>query len=291
MMRVGLIILLALQNGGSKLRYGAEKTEKDRISTEQKLTIKLEGTEAALNFVRTMHPMLSLEKLVIRAEGTRQIVGKNKHKHEYDEARVEARYDDEDLELDYQKGQPPSPDLGKSKMRQFMYYVAAGGKNFTLTPEGEYRSDQADQDHNGEAMDLVALAVTRMPDKPVKEGDRWEKSWTGSRTEKNKQAKYAFTQKVTVEKIEMKEGKKLATLVSDLTGKVNAPPNEKDKSAEEAWTKLEGKTRLVLEVESGRILSCEGAGKVVGYFRAPAEDGGKNEITMTFGIEGKTTVK
>ncbi len=291
MTRLAILALLLSQAEGVRLRYGAEASGKDRIYTEQEITIKITGTEVAVNFVRSMHPFLSMEKLLIRAEGTQQVVGKNRRKYEYNEARVEMRYDDEDHELDYQKGDPPASDLEKNKLKQLMYFLAAGGRTFTLTPDGDYRSDQADQDHNGEAMDLVALGITRLPEKAVKEGEAWERSWTGSRSEKNKKARYEYTQKIRVEKLEDKDGKKVATLVSELAGKVNTPAEERERGAEESWTKLESKTKLVLEVESGRVLASEGAGKVVGYYRAPAEDGGKNEITMTFGVKGKTAVK
>jgi hypothetical protein len=169
-----------------------------------------------------------------------------------------------------------------------MWYLAAGGKNFTLTPEGEYRSEDLTQDHNGEAMDLIGMAITRMPDKEVKPGDSWERTWKGSRSEKGKQAKYDFKQKVTVEKIEEKDGKKVATLAGELTGKLDGG---KDPAAEEGWTKCEGKTKLVLEVDTGRVLATEGKGIVTAYFKNTAENGSKQEIKLNFSVEGKMTVK
>jgi hypothetical protein len=289
MSTLALVALLAVQSDAVTLKYGTEKSSKDKVYYEGKLGIKLTGSEQALNFVRTMHPFLSLEKLVVRAEGSHQVTGPKRHKAEFDEARVEMRYDDEDREYDYTKGMPPESD--KDKVKQIMWFFAAGGKNYTLSEAGEYRSDDPNQDGNGEAMDLVANAITRMPDQPVKQGDAWEKEWTGSRSEKNKKGVFNYKQKVTLEKIEERNGKKVATLASVLTGQLNAPPGERDKSAEEAWTKCEGKSKLVLEVETGRILSTEGQGKVTAYYRSTAEDGSKNEITMTFTSEGKMTVK
>src|SRR3954468_24749079 len=119
---------------GVKPRYAAEKGERDRVYCEMKLGIKIEGTEQLANFVRSMHPFLSMEKLLIRAEGGLQVTSKNRRKVEYDEARVEMRYDDEDHDYDFQKGQPPEDD--KNKLRQMMWYLAAGGRNYTLSPEG-----------------------------------------------------------------------------------------------------------------------------------------------------------
>jgi hypothetical protein len=291
MIRIALVALVAAQGtDGVTLRYPAAKGPKDKVYTETQMTLKIEGTEQAVNFVRSLEPFLSLEKLQLRADGHRTADGK-KVRIEHDESRVELRYDDEDHELDYAKGQVPPADLDKNKLKQLLWFLAAAGRSYSLTPEGEYKSDDANQDHNGEAMDLIALAVVRMPDKPVREGDTWEKAWKGARSEKKKQGKFDYTQKVKVEKLEEKDGKKVATLAADLTGKLNQPPGERDANAEEAWTKVEGKMRTVIEVETGRVLSSEGQGKVLAYYRAPAENGGKNEITLTFAIAGKTTVK
>ena len=286
MMRLALILALLVPQDGVKPRYAADKGARDKVFCETKLGIKIEGSDQLANFVRSMHPFLSMEKLLIRAEGGMQVTGKNRRKVDYDEARVELRYDDEDHEYEYQKGQTPEGD--KDKLRQMMWFFAAGGKNYTLSPEGEYRSDDLGQDHNGEAMDLISLGITRMPDKPVKEGESYEKTWKGQRSEKGKQAKFDFKQKVTVEKLEDKDGKKVATLSGELTGKLDGG---KDPSAEEGWTKVEGKSKTVIEVDSGRILSSEGKGSVTGYFKNTAENGSKQELRLTFSVEGKLAVK
>ncbi len=287
MIRSALLALVLVQAEGVTPKYGAEKSAKDKVYAEMKLGIKIEGSEQMVNFVRTMHPFLSIDKLVLRAEGTHQVLGGGKHKVEYEEARIEGIYDDDPIEVDFQRGLPPA-DLASDKTRQMFWYLAAAGRNFTLTPAGEYRSDDPNQDQNGEAMDLVALAIVRMPDRAVKEGDSWEKEWQGARAEKNKNGKFRYKQKIKVEKVETRDGKTVATLVGELTGKVEG---DRDPSAEEAWTKCEGKTKTVLEIETGRILEAEGAGKVTGYFRNTAENGQKQDLTLTFSSEGKLRVK
>lgn len=288
MTRMLLVALLALPQEGVSLRYGA-RNAKDKVYVEWTLGLKLEGTDQTVNFVRSLHPFLSLEKLALRAEGSRKVQG-NRVKFEYDEARVEARYDDEDYRIDFERGVPP-PDFEGNKMKQFLWYLMAAGRNFTLSPRGEYRSDDPDQDHNGEAMDLVALAAIRLPEGPVRPGETFEAHWKGERSEKNKKGRYAFRQKAVVEKIEDRSGTRVATVVSDLSGTLDVPPEERDRTAEEAWTKCEGKMRAEIEVESGRVLSSEGSGKVVGYYRAPAGDGGKNEFTLTLTASGKVQVR
>ena len=286
MMRFALIALVLLQGEGIKPRYASNLGTRDKVYAEMRMGIKIEGPEQLAGMVRSMHPFLSMQKLLVRAEGGLQVVGKNKRKVDYDEARVELRYDDDDHEYDFQKGQAPEGD--KDKLRQMMWFFAAGGRNYSLTAEGEYRSDDPNQDHNGEAMDLVSLGITRMPDGAVKEGDTYEKAFKGQRSEKNKTGKYDFRQKVKVEKIEEKDGKKVATLSSELSGKLDG---DKDPSAEESWTKCEGKTKTLIEVGSGRVLASEGKGLVTVYFRNTADTGAKQELKMLFSVEGKLVVK
>ncbi|HXG59848.1 MAG TPA: hypothetical protein VNO22_00605 [Planctomycetota bacterium] len=288
MTRMLLVALLALPQEGVSLRYGA-RNAKDKVYVEWTLGLTLEGTDQAVTFVRSLHPFLSLEKLVLRAEGSRKVQG-NRVRFEYDEARVEARYDDEDYQIDFERGVPP-PDLEENKMKQFLWYLMAAGRTFTLSPRGEYRSDDPNQDHNGEAMDLVALAAIRFPEGSVRPGETFEVQWKGERSEKNKKGRYAFRQKAVVEKIEDRSGTRVATVSSELSGTLEAPPEERDRTAEEAWTRCEGKMRAEIEVESGRVLSSEGSGKVVSYYRAPAGDGGKNEFTLTLTASGKVRVR
>ena len=284
MMRLALVAALLAQEP-VKLKYATEKTEKDKIFYEMKLGIKIEGPEQLVGYVRSMHPFLSMEKLTVRVEGTRQVQGGKKQRIDSDEARVEMRYDDENHEYDYTRGQAPEGD--KDKLKQMMWYLAAGGKGFTLSAEGEFRSDDANQDHNGEAMDLIALGVIRMPDKSVREGETYEAKFKGLRAEKGKKGIYAFVQKVKVEKIEERDGKKLATLSAELAGKVEGA--DKDPQAEEAWARAEGKQKAVIELPTGRVVSSEGAGKVVIYHRNTNDQGAKQELTMTFTVEGKVT--
>jgi hypothetical protein len=291
MTRLALAALLAVQAGGVAPKYGAEQSEKDKVSLETSMGLKIEGSGALVNYIRTLHPFLSMEKMAIRADGTQQVTAKNRRRIEYDEARIELRYDDEDYELDFKRGEAPPAGLDKNKLLGFLYMFAAGGRGFTLTPEGEYRSDDPNQDHNGEAMDLYTLGITRMPGREVREGEVYEKEWKGERAEKKdnkpKKGRFAFKQKVKVEKIEVKDGRKIATLAGELTGTLEVPAEEKDPGAKEQWTKCEGKTKLRIEVGSGRVLASEGSGKVSAYYKGTAEDGSDNELRLTFAVEGK----
>jgi hypothetical protein len=229
-----------------------------------------------------------MEKLLVRTEGTLRVEDGGRRVLEADESRVTMRYDDEDHELDWQKGQPPEG--AENKLRQMMWFLAAGGRKYALTPDGEYEKlDDANQDHNGEAMDLIALAVTRMPSAPVREGEVYERTFAGKRSEKGKTEKYVFVQKVKVEKLERKDGKTLATLAGELKGRTGPAP--KPGAAEASETTCEGTTRLVMEVETGRLISSEGKGRVSTRFRNVAENGQPQEVRLFFDVEGKIATK
>jgi len=279
---ITLILALAAQAEAVTLKYG-DGAGKDRIYAETRLGIQIEGSDALANFVRSMHPLLSLQKLVLRAEGTRAVTGARKQRFEYEEARIEARYDDEDMEIEFQRGVPPAG-TEKDKARQMMWFLAAAGRSFTIGEKGEYRSEDANQDQNGEAMDIISLAVIRLPDGPVKAGDTWEKTWKSERTKKGENKSFTFTQKSKVEKIELKDGKTHVTISATLAGKGEGPKNP---AAEEEKSAVEGTQTLVLEAESGRVVSSEGSGKVVAYFRNTGDGGQKQELTLTFSCGGK----
>lgn len=286
MIRIALVAaFLSAQDEGLKLKYGESRLVKDKVDCEFKMAISIKGSDQMANFVRTMHPLLSLEKLTIQAEGVRQIGFGKKTKIEYDESRLTARYDGDDLEVDYARGQAPEP--GDNKLRQMMWMMCAGGRHYTLLPDGAYESADPNQDQNGEAMDLYSMSVTRLPEGALKEGGSYTVEWTGRRTEKNKKGKYKFKQETRVVSI----GKKAACLESRITGQVEVPEGERDSSAEEAWNKCDGTVKVDIEVETGRILKSEGKGKVTHYFRGTAEDGSKNELTLSFEVEGKVAVK
>lgn len=274
-----------LQAGGVPLRYGAGAGSGDRIFTEQRISIRVGGTGALTDLAFSLYPLLKMQKLLLRAEGTRTIEPGGRHRFAHDEARVEMRFEDKDLEYDFTRGMPPEND--KDKLRQMMWVLGASGRSFTLSPAGEYGSEDATQDHHGEALDLIALGVTRMPPGPVKEGDSYEREWRGARSDREKKNVFAFRQEVRVEKIENRDGKKTAILSSTLAGTLEPLEKESRKPGESPRATVEGKTTLVLEVDGGRVVSSDGSGRVVSSFRGPAEGGAPSEVTITFECEGK----
>lgn len=252
------------------------------IAAEISLSITIEGTDQACNFVRSMHPLMSLEKFHARIEGQHVAAGKQ-HKVEHDDVRVEVRYDDEDYEYDWKRGEPPA-ELQSNKLTQMIWFLAMTTRQYELSALGHYKSADPNQDHNGEALDLFSNGITRLKDEAVSEGDTWTEEWKGSRTEKNKKGRWRFKQTAKLEKVEEREGRKVAIVTSELTGTLEG---DEDKTADEKWTKCAGKTRVVLDVATGKIREQSGQGKITAYYKNTAEDGGKNEVTITFGVEGK----
>lgn len=256
------------------------------ISAEISLSITIEGTDNATNFVRSMHPLLSLNSFHARIEGMHKAAG-NKHKVTHDDVRVKVRYDDEDQEHDWKRTEVPE-DLATNKLKQMIWYLAMAERSYELGPQGAYKSDDPNQDHNGEALDLYMNGVTRLKDEPVKEGDSWTEKWQGDRKEKNKTGKWRFKQVVKCEKVEERAGRRVAVLTSELTGTLEG---DDDKSAEEKWTKCSGTTRVVLDVATGKIREQSGSGTITAYYKNTAEDGTKNEVTIKFGCGGSRKSK
>jgi hypothetical protein len=291
-LRSVLVLVLVLVLGRSiraeesfKLHYDAAPHQ-EGVACELSLSITIEGTDNATNFVRTMHPLLSLNHFHSRSDGYHKSTG-TQHKVDHNEARVNVRYDDEDSEYDWKRAEPPA-DLAKNKLAQMIWYLAMSTRSYELGPQGAYKNEDANQDHNGEALDLFSNGITRLKEEPVKEGDSWTEKWQGSRSEKNKKGKWRFTQVVKVEKIEERAGRRIAVLTSDLTGVLEG---DEDKNAEEKWTKCAGKTRVVLDVATGKIKEQSGEGLITGYFKNTAEDGSKNEVTLKFGVAGSRKSK
>jgi hypothetical protein len=266
-----------------RLAYATEAT--GEVASDWSLSITIAGSDQLAGFVRSLHPILSLNRVHVRAQG-RLAVALGKAKLENDEARTEGAYDDDPFLFDFKRSEPPA---APQKLEALMLALSAG-RGFQLSPRGEYRSDDPNQDHNGEAMDHYLLGITRLPEKPVEAGESYVVEWTGERSEKGKQGRYAFRQTTKVESIEARGDARLVTLVSVLVGELRAPDSEKNPAAVEQWTRCEGTTRLVLEEPSGRVVSSSGQGTVTGYFRGQAEDGSKNEVKLTFAVAGRTEV-
>ncbi len=270
---------------GVRLHYDASAHE-ESIAAEQSLSVSIEGNEMLANFVRSLHPFLSLQTLHMKVEGTHQGLGK-KHKLQFDDARLSVRYDDESYDYDWKRSEPPE-DLATNKLEAFLWVVATAPRSYSLSAKGEYRSDDPNQDHNGEALDLFLNGVTRLKEDPVAPGDSWTVEWKGSRTEKNKSSKWAFKQVVTFEKLGERDGNRLATLTSTLEGRLEG---DEDPGADEKWTKCAGKTRVVLEVASGHVQELRGAGTITTYYRKTGDDGSRQDLTLKLGAEGKRAVR
>jgi len=282
---LALVPLVALAEDEVTLHFDSAP-HSEEIAATYSLAITIEGTDQTTNFVRSMHPLLSLNWLRLEIEGTHKVQGK-KHKTEHEDVRVKVRYDDDDYEYDWKKGEPPE-DLAKNKLTQMIWAIAMTPRGYELTSHGHYKSDDPNQDANGEALDLYLNGVTRLKKDAVSLGESWTQEWKGERSEKGKKAKWAFTQVVKLEKFEEEDGHKRAVLTSKLTGVLEG---DDDKSAEEKWTRCSGETRLRLDVATGFVHEQGGKGVITAYYRNTGDDGTKNEVTIKTAVEGKRIIR
>lgn len=276
-----LIFALLLQE---KLEYKFPKDVQQDIAAEMIFEIKMTGNENTINFFRSATAFLSFEKIRLRGDGNFRVLGKDKHKIEYSEARVDGRYDDEDYEYDFSRAAPPT-DLEKDKLKQMLFYIFAGGKEYKITAAGEFTSLDPNQDATGEVLDLMNHSILRMPAKAVSAGDSWEAKFTTVKEQKDNKGKFEVVQKSKVEKIE--DGK--ATISTTWSGTLVLPKDAPvDPNVLKTENGVEGKSTLVFDIKKGVPVSYEGSGKVRFYFRASDPNGGDdNEIDLTLSVSSK----
>ena len=262
-----------------------------RLRGQDGVTLKVDGTEAITNMVRSAMEFLQFQKIHIRGEGARKVAKADKKSVEfhveYDTARVDGSFDDEPYEFDFERKTPPEG-LDKDKLKQICWFFSMGGPQFIVDPKGSYKSTDPNKDAWGEAMDLVANGVVRLSDKPVKAGEEWTSDWKGQYKQKDNDGRFNFTQKSKIEKIEEKDGRKLAHISHVLTGTLDIPEAKRDKNAEKQETKLEAKGTLVLDVESGAIVSSTAKGTVIAEYKGlDPNTGDSHELKIQFGVESK----
>lgn len=276
-----LILALLLQD---KLEYKFPKDVQQGVSVEQVFEIKMTGNEQTIDAFRSAVAFLSFEKIRLRGDGEFRVLGKDKHKIEYSEARVDGRYDDEDYEYDFSKSAPPT-DLEKDKLKQMLFYIFAGGKEYKLTASGEFTSLDPNQDSTGEVLDILNLSILRMPGKAVAAGESWEAKFRTVKEQKDNKGKFELVQKSKVEKIE--DGK--ATIVTTWSGTLLLPKDAPvDPNVLKTENGAEGKSTLVFDLKKGVPVSIESAGKVRFYYRASDPNGGDDhELDLTFSVSSK----
>jgi hypothetical protein len=277
-------VILALLLAQEKLEYRFPKDAQQDVAVEHTFEIRMTGNEQTIDYFRSAAAFLSFEKIRLRGDGSFRIAGRDKHKIEYSEARVDGRYDDEDYEYDFSKAAPPT-DLEKDKLKQMLFFIFAGGKEYQLTSAGEYTSLDPNQDATGEVLDLFTQGIVRMPAKAVAARDTWEHKIITKREQKDNKGKFELVQKCTVEKIEA--GK--ATIACTWSGKLVLPKDAPvDPNVLKTENSAEGKATVVIDVKKGVPVSWESSGKVRFYYRASDPNGGDDhEIDLTLTVSSK----
>ena len=291
-MRLVLIAaILLVQDGARELKYGGKKGDKTAIAGEVTLKLKIDGTEALTNLVRSSMEFLSFSEIRIKGEGVRRVTGPSAkgmgHKVEYSAARVAGTYDDDPFQFDFERGAPPG-DLSTSKLKQICWFLSMAGPDYRVGSRGEYASSDANKEAWGEALDLVINALIRLPEKPVAAGEEWTTEWKGTYKQKDNEGIFAYKQKAKVEKFE----KSVARLTFESTGKLEIPEGKRDKNAEVQETTFEAKGALALDLETGLAVSHDTTGAVRAKYKGVDPNTGENhELKIDFEVTSKFTPK
>jgi hypothetical protein len=285
--RIALAALLLLQDPGVELKYGGKRGDKTPLSGAVTLKLKIDGTEAITNLVRSSMEFLSFSEIRIRGEGARRVTGPGDkgtgHKVEYATARVEGTYDDEPFSFDFERAAPP-PDLQKEKLKQICWYFSMAGPDYRLGPRGEYASNDPNKDAWGEGLDHIVNAVVRLSDGPVAVGGAWSSDWKGVYKQKDNDGMFAFRQKARLEKL---EGGR-ATIAFETSGKLEIPESKRDKNAEVQETLLDAKGTVTLDTGSGLVLALDCAGAVKGKYKGiDPNTGDTHELKIELDLTSK----
>lgn len=288
---VPLSVLLLLQDPSHELTYRGKKGDKSPVTGDVVLKLKIDGTDALTNMVRSSMEFLSFSKIHVKGEGLRRVSGTTEKgtgiKIEYAAARVEGIYDDEPFEYDFERAAPPEG-LASDKLKQICWFLSMGGPDYRIGPKGEYASNDPNKDAWGEALDLAVNGLVRLPEKPVGAGGEWSAAWKGAYKQKDNDGRFAFSQKAKLEKV---EGRR-ARITFESIGTLEIPEAKREKNAEVQETKFESKGFIVLDLDTGGVVTSESTGVVRARYKGTDPNtGDTHELKIDFEIESKFTTK
>lgn len=290
-MRLAMVAaaLLLVQEGGRELKYGGKRGDKPPVTGEVTLKLKIDGTDAITNLVRSSMEFLSFSEIRIKGAGVRRWTGSSAKgaglRVEYATARVEGTYDDEAFRFDFERGTPPV-DLSTNKLKQICWFLSMGGPDYRVGPRGEYASNDPNKDAWGEALDLVVNGLVRLPDKPVSAGEEWTSEWKGTNRQKDNEGVFAYRQKAKLEKFE----KSVARISFESTGKLEIPDAKRDKNAELQETAYEAKGTVSIDLETGLAVSHETSGAVRAKYKGIDPNTGEtHELKIDFDVISRFT--
>jgi len=286
-----LIGLLFLQDPSHELGYRGKKGDKNPVTGDVVLKLKIDGTDALTNLVRSSMEFLSFSKIHVKGEGLRKVSGITEKgtgiKIEYAAARVEGVYDDEPFGYDFERKAPPEG-LASDKLKQICWFLSMGGPDYRVGTRGEYASNDPNKDAWGEALELAVNALVRLPEKPVAAGGEWSAAWKGAYKQKDNDGRFAFSQKAKLEKI---EGKR-ARITFGSTGILEIPEAKREKNAEVQETKYDSKGFIVLDLETGGVVTSDSTGSVRARYKGTDPNTGEtHELKVDFEVESKFTTK
>jgi hypothetical protein len=293
MMRLAAVAaaLLLVQEGGRELKYGGKRGDKTAVTGEVTLKLKIDGTDAITNLVRSSMEFLSFSEIRIKGDGVRRWTGSSAKgaglKVEFATARVEGTYDDEAFRFDFERGAPPG-DLSTNKLKQICWFLSMGGPDYRVGPRGEYASNDPNKEAWGEALDLVVNGLVRLPGKPMAAGEEWTSVWKGTNKQKDNEGIFAYRQKAKLEKFE----RSVARITFESTGKLEIPEAKRDKNAEVQETAYEAKGTAAIDLETGLAVSHETSGAVRARYKGIDPNTGEaHELKVDFEVASKFASK
>lgn len=291
-MRLAMLAAAALLlQEATPLSYGGRQGDGRPIRGEIALDLSIDGTEAVVNMVRSAMEILTFSRIRIRGEGRRYVERADPKgvlvKTQLLSARVDGKYDDEPYEFDFDAKAPPA-DLQENKLKAFCWALGMSPRDVELTPIGEYRFGDRNQDAWQEALGVIVLSVVRLPEKPPAPGNSWTCEWKTKARQKDNEARFRIVQTAKLEKIEEKEKRRRARISYEFKGTLEIPEDKKNRNAEKEETLCSATGEIVLDLGSRMVVASSAKGGISSHVRSTDPGSGEVvELKVRMGLESK----
>lgn len=282
------MILAILLTQELQLEYKHVRGDAYKTRSDMTLTLKVDGSEAMVNFILMSIEFMSFQKIHMVAAGSTEARkvdgGTAKFRTKPETANFDGTYDDEPFsyDFDYGGGKPP-----EDKMGQMLWGLGSEQQNYSVGTDGAFLNLKTQEDATGEAMGFMQRLAPRLPDGGLVEvGKEWTVKWKGTRDDDEKRGKYEYAQTCKVERVE----NGTAVVSVSLSGELKLKPEiaESYKATRtEAGQTCASKGTAWFDIEAGRVTRIEYDGQVKAFFRGPDPDNAaRYELEVLFTLQG-----
>lgn len=251
--------------------YGGRTGDNRPIKGEMTIELAIDGTEALVNMARSGMEFLSFNRIRVRGEGRRHVSRADAKgvevRTQFLSARVDGKYDDEPYEFDFDATAPPA-DAKENKLKGVCWFLGMSPREVELTPLGEYRFGEKNQDAWQEAMNVVLLSIVRLPDKAPVVGSSWTVEWKTKGRQKDNDGRFNLVQTAKLVGIEEKDKRRRARISYELKGTLEIPEHKKRKEAEKEETTCSATGEIVLDLGSQMVVASTAKGGIQAWFKA-----------------------